>query len=174
MAPLISLLISQGLDLVANAALAKGKDWVREKTGVNLNAGELTPEKLTGLKQFQLENEMELRRLMVEDNRIAAELEKARLAADVSFQAEAQATARIEAQSTDEYVRRTRPSLARKSFYFGSAYAIVTGILFPIANAIGSAKLPGLDPYILGALYAPCLTFMGVRSFEAFSRQGKK
>ncbi len=174
MAPLISLLLSQGLDLVANAAMVKGKEWVREKTGIDLQAGEVTPEKLTGLKQFQLENEIELRRLLVEDNRIAAEVEKARLDADKSFQAEAQATARIEAQSADEYVRRTRPSLARKSFYAGAIYAVVTGAIFPIVNALASATLPGLDAYILGALYAPCLTFMGVRSVEAFSKGGKK
>lgn len=174
MAPLISLLLSQGLGLVANAALVKGKEWVQKETGINLDAGELTPEKLSGLKQYQLENEPELRRLQVEDNRIAAQVRMAELDADKSFQAEAQATARVESQSADEYVRRTRPSLARKSFYAGAVYAVVTGAVFPVVNALASAKLPGLDAYILGALYAPCLTFMGVRSVEAFSKGGKR
>ena len=105
------------------------------------------------------------------------ELEKARLAADVAFQQQAQESGRIEAQSADEYVRRTRPGIARASFAAGVVYAFITGVLFPLLKAweqFSGTNLPGLDAYVLGALYAPALTFMGVRSFEAFSKQGKK
>lgn len=173
MAPFIALLVKSGLSLVANAALVRGKEYVEEKTGVKLDET-LTPDALTKLRQFELENEPELMRLRVEDNRIEAELEKAKLGADVSFQANAQETARVEVQSTDEYVRRTRPDLARKSFFVGTVYVMLTGVIFPVVNEIYGLKLPALDPYILGAIYSPALTFMGVRSIEAFSKMGKR
>ena len=34
---LLAPLLSQGLSLIGNAVMAKGKDWVEEKTGVKLN-----------------------------------------------------------------------------------------------------------------------------------------
>lgn len=80
MAPLIAALLKAGLPLIGNAVLAKGKEYIEEKAGVKLQDGELSEPEYLKLKQFQLENETELRALQVEDNRIAAELEKARLA----------------------------------------------------------------------------------------------
>jgi hypothetical protein len=68
----IAALLSQGLSLVANAAMAKGTEWVEEKTGVKLGP-QPTPEELTKLKQFELENETELRALQVKDNQIGLE-----------------------------------------------------------------------------------------------------
>lgn len=173
MAPFIAALIKSGLGLVANAALAKGKEYIEEKAGVKLTDQITEPEYLK-LKQFELENERELRQLQTEDNRIAAEVRLAELAADSSFQAEAQQTARVEAQSSDEYVRRTRPHLARKSAYVTLTYTSITGVIFPIINTIYGTQLPGPDPYLIAAMFAPCLTYMGARSAEAFSRQGKK
>ena len=173
MAPLVALLLKNGLGLLGNAVLAKGKEWVEEKIGINIEEAVQTPGGLASLRQAEMAHEEVMLQLRVDDNRITAELERARIAGDVAFQAAAQETARIDAQSTDKYVRRTRPSIARKSFYMGSAYAIISGVIFPIINAVTSAGLPALDPYILGAIYSPCLTLMGVRSVEAFSRKGK-
>ncbi len=173
MTPFITALLGNGLGLIANAVLVKGKEYVEAQTGVRLDV-DMTPESLTKLQQWQLENEPELMRLRVENNRIDAELEKAKIAADVAFQQNAQETARVEIQSTDEYVRRTRPSLARKSFFAGTAYTLLTGVVFPVINEIYGTKLPGLDAYILGAIYSPALTFMGIRSIEAFSKAGKR
>lgn len=173
MAPIVTTLLTNGLSLLANAFMAKGKEYVEEKTGVDLSQPELSEGELLKLKQFELENEVELRRLQHEDNKLEAELEMKRLDADVAFHTSTQATARVEAQSADEYVRRTRPSLARKSFYAGLGYIVVSGFIFPVVNAIKGISLPGLDAYILGAVYAPCLTFVGVRSVEAFSKKGK-
>lgn len=72
MAPFILGLLKAGLPLLANAALAQGKDWVKEKTGVDLGDAveSLTPEKLTQLKQFELENERELRAFTLENNKL--------------------------------------------------------------------------------------------------------
>ena len=51
MPPFILALLSQGLGLIGNAALAKGKEWVEEKTGVNLQP-DMPPEDLVKLKQY--------------------------------------------------------------------------------------------------------------------------
>jgi len=73
-------ILAKGLDLVANAALAKGKKWVEDKTGVDISKPELTSEDFVKLKQFELEHEEELIRLKQEDDKLAVELEKAYLA----------------------------------------------------------------------------------------------
>jgi hypothetical protein len=79
-----ALLLKLGAPLLANAAVAKGKEWVEEKTGVKLDqaalSGALSPDDATRLRQYELENEVELAELRVEDNRIGAELDKAYLA----------------------------------------------------------------------------------------------
>jgi len=64
-------LLTKGLELIANAAMAKGKDWVQQKTGIDLNKPELTSEDYVKLKQFQLEHEEELLRNRQEDDKLA-------------------------------------------------------------------------------------------------------
>lgn len=174
MLPIVSFLVSNGLGLVANAILAKGKEAIEKKTGLDLSRASLTPEEMTKLKQFELEHEATLMQLRIEDNRLETELRKAEIAADLGFMEAAQETGRIEVQSADEYVRRTRPRLARLSFYSGLGYVVCTGVVFPIASALTVLSLPDLDAYILGAIYSPCLAYVGVRSVEAFSRTGKR
>lgn len=80
MLPIVTTLISNGLSLLANAFLAKGKDYIQEKTGVNLDNAALSNSDLLKLKQFELENEKELMQLKHEDNKLDAEIEKAYLA----------------------------------------------------------------------------------------------
>jgi len=72
-------ILTQGLNLVANAALKKGKKWVQEKTGVDLDQPELTPEDFVKLKQFEMDHEEELIKLRQEDDKLSFEIEKAYL-----------------------------------------------------------------------------------------------
>lgn len=76
MIPLVATLLQNGLSLIGNAVLAKGKDWVEQKTGVKLGDN-LTPEQLTLLKQAEMQHEEELMRLRIEDNKLDVELFKA-------------------------------------------------------------------------------------------------
>lgn len=115
----------------------------------------------------------EIKRAGVRALEIKAEVEKARIAGDTTQHAETQATARAEAASQDAYVRRTRPGMARKSFWLSVVYAFATGVAFPVLNAMHGWQLPAVDSWILGALLAPALSYMGVRSIDAFSRKGK-
>lgn len=104
---------------------------------------------------------------------IEKEREAARLAAETAQHVATQETARVEAQSDDEYVRRTRPGIARKSFYFTMVYALITAVLFPVLNAIYGLTLPAVQEWIVVALFGPCLSYIGARSVDAFSRKGK-
>lgn len=79
MPPFVITLLSQGLGLLGNAALAKGKEWVEEKTGVQLQP-DMPPEDLAKLRQFELEHEEELQRLKLEDNKLDLETFKAEVA----------------------------------------------------------------------------------------------
>lgn len=72
MLPVVAGLVAQGLNLVGNAVLTKGKEWVEEKTGVKL-APDMPPEELTKLRQYELEHEEELQRLQLEVNRLTYE-----------------------------------------------------------------------------------------------------
>jgi hypothetical protein len=72
---ILAALLQNGLSLMGNAFLAKGKDWVEEKTGVSLDAPP-SEESLLKLKQFELENETELQKLQLEDNKLDLEMRK--------------------------------------------------------------------------------------------------
>ena len=69
---LLAPLLSQGLSLIGNAVMAKGKDWVEEKTGVKLEPNMPDKDLLT-LKQYEMDHEEELLRLRIEDNKLDLE-----------------------------------------------------------------------------------------------------
>lgn len=77
--PIVGELAKQGLSLLGNAVLVKGKDFIEKETGVKLGA-EMSPADLLTLKQYELEHETSLLRLKQEDNRIELEYYQAELA----------------------------------------------------------------------------------------------
>lgn len=72
MMPLIQTLLSNGLGLVANAVMAKGKEWVEDKTGIKL-APDMPPEQIAQLKIAEMQHEEELMRLRLEENKLDLE-----------------------------------------------------------------------------------------------------
>lgn len=112
MAPFIAGLLSAGLRLVANAALVKGKEFIKEKTGVDLaeNKSSLSEEDTLKLRQFELEHEEELLKLQLEDNKLSLEETKAYLA-DVQ-DARAQHSAVLMSDSAPWYAKAIQPVLA--------------------------------------------------------------
>lgn len=80
MAPLIAGLLGQGLNLLANAALAKGKEFVEEKTGIKLDdvaAGKpMSQEIAAQLKIKEMEHEEELLKIRQEDNKLDAYIQE--------------------------------------------------------------------------------------------------
>lgn len=112
MTPLILGLLSSGLRLIANAVLVKGKAFIKEKTGIDLedSKASLSEEDIAKLRQFEIEHEEELLRLQLEENKLGLEESKAYLA-DVQ-NARAQQTAVQTSQDAPWYVKAVQPALA--------------------------------------------------------------
>ena len=66
---LIAPLLAQGLSLIVNAVMAKGKDWVEEKTGVKIQPN-MSDEDMLRLRQYEMDHEEELLKLRIEDKRL--------------------------------------------------------------------------------------------------------
>lgn len=66
LAPIIATLAQNGLGLIGDAVLAKGKEWVEEKTGVELKP-EMTAEEVIKLQEFQATNAKELEQIAQEN-----------------------------------------------------------------------------------------------------------
>jgi len=69
---LLAPLLQQGLGLIGNAVMAKGKEWVEDKVGVKLDQP-LSAEDVTKLKQFEMEHQEELLRLRIEEKKLGVE-----------------------------------------------------------------------------------------------------
>lgn len=69
LAPLLKPLLANGLGLVANAVLAKGKKVVEDKLGVELKP-DMSSEDLARVQMAAMEHEEELLRLKLEENKL--------------------------------------------------------------------------------------------------------
>lgn len=69
LAAILTPLLGNGLNLVANAVMAKGKDFVEKKLGVELKP-DMSPEDLAKIQIAQMEHEEELMRLRIEDDKL--------------------------------------------------------------------------------------------------------
>ena len=73
--PIVQPLLANGLGIVANAVLAKGKKVVEDKLGVELKP-EMSPEDMAKVQIAAMEHEEELMRLRIEQDKLdLAELE---------------------------------------------------------------------------------------------------
>jgi hypothetical protein len=79
MSPILAPLIAQGLNLLGNAVMVKGKEWLKDKTGIDVDTPNLKDSDLLTLKQYEMDHEEELLRIQQEDNRLSVELQKAYL-----------------------------------------------------------------------------------------------
>lgn len=68
-------ILQQGLGLIGNAVMAKGKEWVEEKTGVKLDQP-LSAEDTLKLRQYEMDHEEELLKLKLEENKLDVEVFK--------------------------------------------------------------------------------------------------
>lgn len=115
------------------------------------------PKALVEIKRMESEERQQLRQLEYK----AAELKTL----DNQHQHEQQQeTIRSGDNAEDEYVRRTRPKMARMSFYSGVIYLF----LFELLAAFD--KGDGANEILLGTLFSPALAYMGFRTVDAFSK----
>lgn len=67
---LVAALLEKGLGLLGNAVLAKGKDVIEEKLGVDLEKATQTPEGLQKLRQLEIDHEEFLLTNAIENRKI--------------------------------------------------------------------------------------------------------
>lgn len=149
---LLAPLLSQGLSLIGNAVLAKGKDWVEEKTGVKLDQP-LSAEDTVKLRQFEMEHQEELLKLRIEDKKLGLE----ELQAYMADTANARDMQKEAMQSEDPFVRRF---IYYYAIFWSVASAAYIGFItfgyIPEQNVRFADTILG---FILGTLVATIVQF---------------
>lgn len=149
---LLAPLLSQGLSLIGNAVLAKGKDWVEQKAGVKLDQP-LSSEDITKLKQFEMEHQEELLRLRVEEKKLGIE----ELQAYMADTANARSMQKEAIKSDDPFVRRFIYYYAIFWSVCSAAYiGFITFGYIPEQNVRFADTILG---FILGTLVATIVQF---------------
>ena len=120
----IAALVSKGLGLTANAVLARGVEWLKETTGIDLDLDkdpQLTPEQLTVIKQQELENELELRKIALEEQKL--DFQTMQLIADMEKSEQQEVTKRWQADmGSDSWLsKNVRPTVL---VYLLTAYSV--------------------------------------------------
>lgn len=150
MLPVVTALLGNGLSLIANAVLAKGTAFVKEKTGIDLDKPQMSDKDLTDLKKFEMENEEELMKLRLEENKLDIEL--AKLYLQDTDSARAREVKIAESPHASWLNRNTGPLLAIVAIFvaFGLFYKIT------FSNILIEANMANKDIllYILGVLSA--------------------
>jgi len=120
---------------------------------------------------------VQLESLKVELDKVQAERERTRYADQQAAHHEQQETIRNGDVATDEYVRRTRPLMARLSLYSSIVYVLLLAAgqqAAAVATAAGHAmSMPAPDWDIALMLATPALGYLGFRTLDGFARFSK-
>ncbi|MDV1253140.1 MULTISPECIES: hypothetical protein [Klebsiella] len=129
------------------------------------------------LAQLPPEQLVQLEGLKVQLQQFQMEREKAQMADQQAAHHEQQETIRNGDNATDEYVRQTRPLMARLSLYSSIAYVMVMSLgqqAGAVAGAFGHAfSMPAPDWDISLMLATPALGYLGFRTLDGFARYSK-
>lgn len=129
------------------------------------------------LAQLPPEQLVQLETLKVQLQQFQLERDKAQMADQQAAQHEQQETIRNGDNATDEYVRQTRPLMARLSLYSSIAYVMVMSLgqqAGAVAGAFGHAfSMPAPDWDIALMLATPALGYLGFRTLDGFARYSK-
>ena len=83
-----------------------------------------------------------------------------------------QKTIQAELHQSDLYTKRTRPKIARQSWYVTAAYALIS-LVIPVLPTAWGLNAPSLQWNIFLVLASPALTYMGVREFGKWKNGAK-
>lgn len=111
------------------------------------------------------------------------EIDKLELEVEMDYEREVTKRVEAEQSSNDTYTKRTRPHIARMSFYSGTGYIflhVLTTVVSPyvqvdVYDAALMMMVPAVGPIVplyptlLGMIFSPALTYMGVRTFDKWS-----
>ncbi|MDM5141719.1 hypothetical protein OB959_18275 [Aeromonas bestiarum] len=174
---LAALAVQQGPTLIRGIASLFGgsgrdtankvADMVEQVSGIGFTAEQqqanieqqlsrLSPEAIADLQMLQVKMEREQTRRL-----------ELQLADQQSEQATTQQTIREGDTNHDEYVRHTRPLMARQSWQAGALYIV----LFTVLSAFG--KGPGPDVEMAMLMLTPAWAYMGLRTLDGFAPHPK-
>ena len=144
----------------APAGIAAAAALIGEATGTASAADALkqlqsNPETLLKLEELAKRDEADLRAHQRETLRM--ELEDQQKAHE-----QQQETIRNGDNSQDEYVRHTRPKMARQSWYATIAYCLIITILM----ALGKTLPADIVLYVGGLISLPALAYIGARTLD--------
>lgn len=129
------------------------------------------------LAQLPPEQLVQLETLKVQLQQFQLERDKAQMADQQAAQHEQQETIRNGDNATDEYVRQTRPLMARLSLYSSIAYVMIMSLgqqAGAVAGAFSHAfTMPEPDWDIALMLATPALGYLGFRTLDGFARYSK-
>ncbi|HFS8942373.1 TPA: hypothetical protein ACH1TP_002913 [Enterobacter roggenkampii] len=129
------------------------------------------------LAQLPPEQFVQLESLKVQLEQYQLELKKASLADQQAAHHEQQETIRNGDNATDEYVRQTRPLMARLSLYSSIVYVMLMSLgqqAGAVSGAFGHAfSMPAPDWDIALMLATPALGYLGFRTLDGFARYSK-
>ena len=129
------------------------------------------------LAQLPPEQLVQLEGLKVQLQQFQLERDKAQMADQQAAHHEQQETIRNGDNATDEYVRQTRPLMARLSLYSSIAYVMIMSLgqqAGAVAGAFGHAfSMPEPDWDIALMLATAALGYLGFRTLDGFARYSK-
>lgn len=129
------------------------------------------------LAQLPPEQFVQLESLKVQLEQYQLERDKSLLADQQAAHHEQQETIRNGDNATDEYVRQTRPRMARLSLYSSITYVMLMSVgqqAGAVAGAYGHAfSMPAPDWDIALMLASPALGYLGFRTLDGFARFSK-
>ncbi|MFQ1878594.1 hypothetical protein ACK36J_14325 [Aeromonas veronii] len=173
---LAALAVEQGPALIRGIASLFGgsetankvADMVEQVSGIGLTAAQ---------QQAAIEDQLNRitdQAVLVELQKLKNEMEKEQtrrreleLADQQSEQATTQQTIREGDGAKDEYVRHTRPLMARQSWYTTALYVLV----FEGLRVAGFGD--GADPSVISLLSSPGWVYMGLRTIDGFAPHPK-
>lgn len=129
------------------------------------------------LAQLPPEQFVQLESLKVQLEQFQLERDKAKLADQQAAHHEQQETIRNGDNATDEYVRQTRPLMARLSLYSCILYVMLLSLgqqMGAVAGGYGhNFAMPAPDWDIALMLATPALSYLGFRTLDGFARYSK-
>jgi len=161
-------LLGKGLDLIANAAMAKGKHWVKEKTGVDLDADNLSSADYVALQKYQMEHEAELLRIKQDDDKLSASIQEMYLADTKSAR-----TMQIVALNQEDL-------FAKRFIYFFAIFWSVAAVAFIFAitfMSIPETSVRFADTilgFVLGTIIAQIIAYFFGSSLGSKSKDEMK
>jgi len=149
-----------------HGAVAAGVALVSSATGTNdpeqaLKSLQTDPATLLRLRELALQEDQQIRQ------HIQA-MEELRVKDEQAAHTEQQQTIRQGDRAEDEYVRHTRPLMARQSWYATMAYIIV----FEALQAFDVTSGGGATWDLAMILISPAAAYLGFRSLDKFRKKG--